>query len=49
VIFGIGLILFDSGNPQTPDFEIRVRAAKHEPDSFYVNQCVRLIADELQL
>ncbi|HET6303978.1 MAG TPA: hypothetical protein VFG80_04290 [Myxococcota bacterium] len=49
VIFGIGLILFDSGSPQAPDFEIRVRAAKHEPDSFYVNQCVRLIADELQL
>ena len=36
-------------DPQAPGFEIRVRAAKHEPDSFYVNQCVRLIADELQL
>ena len=37
VIFGIGLILFDSGKTHAPDFEIRVRAARHEPDSFYVN------------
>jgi hypothetical protein len=49
VIFGIGLILFDSSKPHAPEFGIRVRATKHEPDSFYVNQCVRLIADELQL
>lgn len=49
VIFGIGLILFDSAHPQVPDFEIRVRAAKHEPDSFYVNQCVKQMADELHL
>jgi hypothetical protein len=49
VIFGIGLILFDSATPRVPDFEIRVRAAKHEPDSFYVNQCVGQIADELHL
>lgn len=33
-IFGIGLILFDRTNPEAPDFEIRVRAAKHEPDCF---------------
>ena len=49
VIFGIGLILFDATNPRKPDFEIRVRASKHEPDSFYVNQNVRLIADALGL
>jgi hypothetical protein len=49
VIFGIGLILFDPKAPRAPEFEIRVRATKHEPDSFYVNQCVRLIADELEL
>jgi hypothetical protein len=47
--FGIGLILFDASKPQAPDFEIRVRAAKHEPDSFYVNQYVKQIADELKL
>lgn len=49
VIFGIGLILFNSEAPTAPDFEIRVRAARHEPDAFYVNQCVRQIADELHL
>ena len=49
VVFGIGLIIFDSDNRETPDFEIRVRASKHEPDSFYVNQNIRLIADQLGL
>jgi len=28
-------------------FAIRVRAAKHEPDMFYVNRCMKLIEDEL--
>lgn len=46
-IFGIGLILFDSSQPLTPNFDIRVRAAKHEPDMFYVNRCMRLIEDDL--
>lgn len=48
-IFGIGLILFDATQPDNPAFQIRVRAAKHEPDAFYVNQNVRLIADKLGL
>lgn len=25
----------------------RVRAAKHEPDMFYVNRCMKLIEDDL--
>jgi hypothetical protein len=33
-IFGIGLILFDAANPKEPDFSIRVRASRHEPDVF---------------
>jgi hypothetical protein len=49
VIFGIGLIVFNAASPQVPDFEIRVRASKDEPDSFYVNQCVKQVADELHL
>lgn len=49
VIFGIGLILYDSNDSRAPNFEIRVRAAKHEPDSFYVNQNVRHVADALGL
>ena len=46
-IFGIGLILFDASNPRDPKFEIRVRAAKHEPDMFYVNRCMKLLEDQL--
>lgn len=41
-IFGIGLILFDSANKENPDWEIRVRAIKHEPDMFYVNKYMKL-------
>lgn len=48
-IFGIGLILFDATQPDNPAFIIRVRAAKHEPDAFYVNQNIKLIADQLGL
>lgn len=47
LIFGIGLILFDSTNVDNPQFEIRVRPIKHEPDSFYVNKYLKQIADEL--
>lgn len=46
-IFGIGLILFDSKSPGKPSFSIRVRAAKHEPDMFYVNKSMKLVEDEL--
>jgi hypothetical protein len=46
-IFGIGLILFKAKDPKSPNFEIRVRAAKHEPDMFYVNRCMKFIEDEL--
>lgn len=47
MIFGIGLILFDSLDRENPKFEIRVRASKHEPDMFYVNKYIKLIADDL--
>lgn len=46
-IFGIGLILTNSNNPESPQFEIRVRATKHEPDMFYVNKYIKLVEDEL--
>ena len=45
--FGIGLILFDSKKPEDPNFEIRVRAIKHEPDMFFVNKNLKLIEDKL--
>ena len=44
---GVGLILFDATNESTPNFEIRVRAARHDPDMFYVNKFMRLVEDEL--
>ena len=46
-ICGIGLILFNADDPKAPKFEIRVRAAKQDPDMFYVNRSMKLIEDEL--
>lgn len=34
---GLGLVLFDSSDASHPNFAIRVRAARTEPDTFYVN------------
>ena len=45
--FGIGLILFDNKKPEDPNFEIRARAVKHEPDMFFVNKNLKLIEDKL--
>jgi len=47
LLFGIGLILFDSSNPSSPRFSIRARATRHDPDMFYVNKVLREIADDL--
>lgn len=44
--FGIGLILFDKNNPQNPNFEIRTRAAKSEPDYFYVNEYLSRLGED---
>jgi hypothetical protein len=46
-VFGLGLILFDAENPEEPDYQIRVRATKHEPDMFYANRNLKVIEDEL--
>ena len=46
-LFGIGLVLFDVENPNTPDFIIRVRPKKHEPDFFYTNKYMGKIEKEL--
>ena len=37
ILFGIGLILLDL-SPQNPNFSIRVRAQRYNPDMFYVNE-----------
>jgi hypothetical protein len=47
LIFGIGLIFFDSTNIKNPDFEIRVRAQRHEPDMFYVNRYMKMVEEDL--
>ena len=46
-ISGIGLVLFDHKNPESPNFEIRVRANKHEPDMFYVDKYIKVIEEDL--
>ncbi len=47
MVFGIGLILFDSSDSNNPDFDIRVRPIKQEPDMFYVNKYIKYIEKEL--
>jgi hypothetical protein len=46
-IFGIGLILFDNENVIDPNFEIRVRAVRSEPDMWHVNFNIEKIKDKL--
>lgn len=36
-VVGIGLVKFNADDPENPDFQVMVRAAKHEPDYFYTN------------
>lgn len=47
LICGIGLILFDSSVIDNPQFEIRVRPIKREPDMFYTNKYIKMIEKEL--
>lgn len=39
--FGIGLITFNRKDKENPNFQIRTRAVKSEPDYFYVNKYLR--------
>ncbi len=47
MIFGAGLILFNPTDVENPEFRIRVRAIKHDPDMYYVNKYMKLIEKEL--
>ncbi len=38
--FGIGLVVFDKNSPENPDYRIRVRAYRREPDRFYTNEAL---------
>ncbi len=44
---GLGLVLFDSSDASRPNFTIRVRAARTEPDMFYVNRNLKMIEDRI--
>jgi hypothetical protein len=46
-ILGVGLILFCPDDPGDAGFSIRARAVKHDPDMFYVNRCMKIIAEDL--
>jgi hypothetical protein len=46
--FGLGLILFNKTNPEKPNFEIRARAVKSEPDYFYVNEYLKRLGEDLK-
>ncbi len=45
LLHGIGLIRFNNDDPDNPEFEIRNRAIQHEPDLFYTNRYVRILAE----
>ena len=47
LIFGMGLVLFDTNDANDPRFEIRVRPLKQEPDMFYLNRYMKLVEKEL--
>jgi len=46
-ICGIGLILFNNKSVQQPDFEIKVRATRQEPDMFYIDRYIKMIKNDL--
>jgi hypothetical protein len=46
-LFGIGLVLYDSENKDDPDYRIKGRAIKGNPDLFYVNKNLKIIEPKL--
>ena len=48
-IVGIGLVRFNAEDPQNPDFQVMVRAAKHEPDYYYTNDVISKFAGLFKL
>ncbi|RME11732.1 MAG: hypothetical protein D6804_02620, partial [Aquificota bacterium] len=46
MLFGIGLILFNCEKQEDPQFEIRTRAQRSEPDYYYLNQYLRKLPEE---
>jgi len=48
-LFGLGLVLFDVTNHEAPEYSLRIRPVKHEPDLFYTNKYMKKIEKELFL
>lgn len=46
--FGLGLILFNKNTPENPNYNIRTRAVKSEPDYFYVNKYLKLLGKDTE-
>lgn len=46
-LFGIGLVEFDA-NPDEPNFQLKVRARRFDPDRFYVNMIAEMLKKHSQ-
>jgi len=46
-IFGIGFVSFDINTLDVPNFNLRMRAIRHEPDLFYTNKYMKKIERDL--
>jgi len=44
-LFGIGLVLFDNTNPNMPNYQLKNRSQKGEPDYYYLNQNINKAKD----
>jgi hypothetical protein len=47
LLFGIGFVLYDKSDSDTPNFEIRTRPQKHDPDFFNANYYLKRIESKL--
>ena len=48
-VVGIGLVKFNAEDSENPDYQVMVRAAKHEPDYFYTNEVLGHFKKQLAL
>jgi hypothetical protein len=44
-LFGIGLVLFDNTNSNIPNYQLKNRAQKGEPDNYYLNKNIEKAKD----
>ena len=46
-VFGIGLVVFNAGDPKRPDYSLVLRARLQEPDYRYLNERAKDVEDKL--